>query len=407
MRPYFPLTPIGMGTLQVECLSSFLHRLAVAHGVTRYQLVSHLQRWWVAETGEHLPRCQELRWDGYSPNVAIALRALQHATGQSLSNTTLIALRDACAGNCIGSIKHERSWCPGCFAEDIAAGSPTYDRLLWRIQGVERCSVHRLRLARTCAHCGSSQFRDKTWVDLHMCAVCGDLLNIEPSKRDYVAKPFFGEVQTEWLVAHLSSLHETAENPLSRFLNSVDVTDRQLTKELGDIFHARCHPARPQLTSLIAVATCFDVDLMQLLTEPEAAAKQAVLKLGSASPRRVRRPSSHLRKRRTLWLKDQLIAAIAAGPPYASTAELCRTRDYNVDSARNTFPELTAELSRRHHAWKEGESKRHLKNINSTLKRLQARGKQLTVKTFTKLVAHESGAPLHLVRKVVGSTSQA
>lgn len=268
MKPYFPLSPIGIGTRDVECLSSFLHRMAVAHGVTRYQFVSHLQRWWATESGEHLPRCEELRWDGYSPNVAIALAALHRALGQTLAGTTLIALRHACAGNCIGSIKHERSWCPRCFEEDIAAGRPAYDRLLWRIQGMERCSTHRLRLFRACTHCGSSQTRDRVQVDLHLCSVCGDSLHTGVSKQDYVAKPLFGEAQTECLIANLDSLRATTEKSLSRFLSSVDVTERQLSRELGDIFHVRCHPARPQLTSLIAVATCFNVDLVQLLTEP-------------------------------------------------------------------------------------------------------------------------------------------
>lgn len=342
-------------------------------------------------------------WPVHSPNVAIALNALQHATGQMLSGTTLIALRHACAGNCIGSIKHERSWCPRCLEDDIAAGQPAYDRLLWRVQGIERCSTHRLRLFRTCVHCGSSQAREKAQVDLHLCLVCGDKLYTGVSRTDYMAKPLFGEVQTEWLVENLSSLHETAKAPLSRFLSKVDVTDRQLAKKLGDIFHARCRPARPQLTSFIAVATCFNVNLIQLLTEPEEAAKQAVLRIGRASPRTLHRPSSHLRKSRTLWFKDELLKAIAAGPPYPSTAEFCRTRDYSASAASNTFPRLTSELSQKRSAWKKHVSEQHLKKARNAMRRLRTERGLLTLKSFTRLIARESGAPLHLVRNLVRS----
>jgi hypothetical protein len=215
-----------------------------------------------------------------------------------------------------------------------------------------------------------------------------------------MAKPAFGEAQTESLVENLAHLHETAERPLSRFLSKVDVTDRQLGKQLGDIFHARCHPARPQLTSLIAVATCFNVNIVQLLTEPEEAAKQAVLGIGSASPRRVRRPSSHLRKNRTLWFEDELLKAIATGPPYPTTAEFCRSRDYSVSAANNTFPHLTNELSQKRSAWKKHMSEQDLKNAHSAIRRLEAKRGSLTVKSFTRLIARESGAPLHLIRKL-------
>lgn len=403
MRPYFPLSPIGIGTRDVECLSSFLHRIAVAHGVTRYQFISHLQRWWAAASGEHLPRCEELRWDGYSPNVAIALTALRHALGQTLDGTTLIALRHACAGNCIGSIKHERSWCPRCFEEDIAAGRPAYDRLLWRIQGMERCSTHRLRLFHVCGHCGSGQTRDRAQVEMHVCSLCGESLSTPLHKRDFIAEPSFGEAQTECLVENLASLSEVAENPLRKFFSRVDVTDRELFKEVGDIFHARHHPTRPQLTSLVAVATFFNVDMVQLLIEPEEAATQATLRIGNATPHRMRRPSSHLRKARTLWFKSQLVEAIAAGPPYASTAEFCRTRDYSVTAARNSFPNLTSELSEKHLAWSNAVAKMHLKDATIALKRLNASRDQLTLKSFTRLIARESGAPLHMVRKLIDS----
>jgi hypothetical protein len=143
--------------------------------------------------------------------------------------------------------------------------------------------------------------------------------------------------------------------------------------------------------------------MVQLLIEPEEAATQATLRIGNATPHRMRRPSSHLRKARTLWFKSQLVEAIAAGPPYASTAEFCRTRDYSVTAARNSFPNLTSELSEKHLAWSNAVAKMHLKDATIALKRLNASRDQLTLKSFTRLIARESGAPLHMVRKLIDS----
>ncbi|HGM7307595.1 TPA: TniQ family protein [Stenotrophomonas maltophilia] len=403
MNAYFHVPPIALGTVEVECLSSLLHRISYAHGVSRFQFISHLQSRWRTETGNHLPRCEELRWDGYSPNVSIALSALNYAFGYDLEGTTLIALQGICAGNSIGSIKHERCWCPACLKGDREAGRPPYDRLLWRVQGVERCSLHKLRLRRKCPHCDSGQTKDSSKVELDQCGTCGQSLSNLTSIGDYSPRPLFGEEQTEQLILRLGEVRGAASGSLQVFLNNVSSPAKDWGKHLGDIFHTRHCPILPQLTSLIAVATHFGVDIVQLMTSPASAAAQSGLEIGKASPRKVRRPSSHLRADRTAWFRKELESVIASDPPYPSTAQFCRSRDYSVTAASNSFPWLTRQLSALHREWKNAEKERQRLAAAMAIRSLLSGTEHPSIRALTRVAAELSGAPLHVVRKVLSA----
>lgn len=403
MNPYFHVAPIGLGSVEVECLSSLLHRIAHAHGVSRFQFISHLQSRWKEETGSHLPRCEELRWDGYSPNVAIALSALAYAFGTNWEGTTLIALRGVCAANCIGSIKHERCWCPACFKGDSEAGRPAYDRLLWRIQGVDRCSLHRMRLRRSCPHCQSGQTKDGSNVALDHCSACGQSLSSLTSIKDYAPHPAFGEAQAEQLVLRMAELKGTPSGFLGVFLSNVGSPPGEWERHLGDIFHTRPCPTLPQLTSLIAVATHFGIDIVQLITSPTEAARQAALEIDKPLPKRAKRPTSYTQTSRKAWFQKRLEEAIAAGPPYPSTAQLCRSLDYSVTAASNNFSWLTARLSTLHRQWKRSESARLTRAAAKAIRSLPPGVRGLPLKELTRMVVQQSGAPVHVVRGMLSA----
>ncbi|MDR6672144.1 TniQ family protein [Xanthomonas sp. 1678] len=405
MTRYFSVRPVAVGALEVECLSSVLQRLAVAHGVTRHQFVTSLRDWWKAERGRHLPRCEELRWDGYSPNVSLAIEALRDALGVDLKGCTLLPLSSVCAANCIGSIAHSRSWCPGCFNDDITSGEPTYDRLLWRVQGYQRCSLHRLRLRSSCPHCDGYQTRDASREELHLCTFCRQSLAAKVTKAEYAPRPEFGEEQIETLVRGISSIAAVQNQPLRKFFQGIEDADKYVAKHLGDIIHNRRLPAKPQLTTLIAVATHFGVDVRQLITDPTEAARQAALDIKRPPKTRVTRPSSHLRQKRTAWFKAKLELAIQSGPPFSSAEELCRNNDFSISAARGTFPALTAALSGKYLEWKKSKASNSRRRAIAAIAARADMRAQLTVKEFVAQVCAASGAPVHMVRGLVDCSS--
>lgn len=405
MTRYFSVRPVAVGALEVECLSSVLQRLAVAHGVTRHQFVTNLRDWWEVERGRYLPRCEELRWDGYSPNVSLAVEALRDALGIDFTGCTLLPLRNVCAANCIGSIAHSRSWCPGCFRDDIASGEPTYDRLVWRVQGYRRCSVHRLRLRSSCPHCGVYQASDASREELHLCRLCRQSLAAKVTKAEYAPRPEFGEEQIEVLVRGIGSMGAAQTHPIRRFFQGIESAEQYVAKHLGDIIHNRSLPAKPQLTTLVAVATHFGVDALQLIVDPSQAARQATLDIKRPPKTRVARPSSHLRQKRTAWFKAKLELAIQNGPPFPSSEEFCRNNDFSISAARGTFRDLTTTLSEKHLKWKKSKANKLRERAIAAIAARADMRAQLTVKELVAQVCAASGAPVHMVRGLVDCSS--
>jgi len=400
MSRYFTVQPEAVGTRSVESFSSAIQRIAVIHGVTRHQFITSLRYWWKVEHGRHLPRCEELRWDGYSPNVALAVEAFRDATHIDFKGCTLLPLMGTCAGNCIGSISQVRHWCPACLSEDLASGRPPYDRLMWRIQGYRRCSIHKLTLRTTCPHCQSDQTRGSTR-DLDLCVFCYQSLATRITKSEYSPRPLFGEAQIESLVESIGLIGDCRSQPLRIFLRHVDGSEKYVGKHLGDIIHNRTIPAKPQLSSLIAVATHFGADIVQLITAPEQAAQQASLNIRRPPYARSARPSSHFRGRRTSWFRAQLEQALVSGPPFLSVDEFCRRNDYSVSAARNTFPSLTSRLSAEHLKWKTNKANKLKGKAISAIAELSDSRPQLTVKEFVRAVCSRSGAPVHVVRALI------
>ena len=400
MTRFFVVEPIGLGTLSVECMSSLLQRIAVAHGVTRHQFLTYLRDWWRKEHHRHLPRCEELRWDGYSKNVEIGLAALRDAFGLDFSSCTLIALKEACAANGIGSIKHYRSWCPACFRDDLAAQGPTYDRLLWRIQGYERCSIHKHKLISICPYCSCTQRSDTTRAELHECSNCYQNLALHDTRSTYSRAPMFGEAQLERLVGDLHVIKKTATYPLVRFMSMVDIDVNTVTEDLGDLFHTRRCPVKPQLGSLIAVSAYFDVDIVELLTNPESAASQATLGFSRALPSRRRRPSSLRREERSEWFDSELRKTLEAGPPYPSVPEFCKLRDFSPRGAWYKHG-LLFDLSKKYREWKQSEREKARRRAVAAIRKLTHLRPTMTTKQFERLVSERASTPIHVVRTIL------
>jgi len=402
---YFSVAPIGLGTLEVECLSSYLLRLAVAHGVTRYQFVCHLRSWWHRTSSKTLPRCEELRWNGYSPNVSIAIAALRDATGIDLGPTTLIALKDVCAGNCTGAIRRSRVWCPACYREDLEKYSFVYDRLLWQLQAYKRCSKHRYELIAECPQCRSLQINDRRNFDPHLCSSCGFDLSRIASKRHYRPDPAFGEVHLEKLVETLATKPRFAVSPLLHYLESlkshgIDIVDIETV--LGELSHRRTVPPKPQLNSLVAAAVYFDSDLTSILQDPRQAARQLPLGIGTATVPRARRPPyARNRRERADWFKKLLEAAVNGPPPYPSLKDFCRQHNYTASGASGFHRKLASQLIRKRAEWLHKEKMEMLRRVKAQLSR--ARRSNLTVRELVRQVSIEVGAPIHIVRRTYGS----
>lgn len=347
MSYYFSLAPLGVGTDQIECLSSYLSRMADAHGVTRYQLISHLRVWWKQHRRRILPRCEELTWNGYGPNVHIALQALRDATGQDLTDCTLIRLRGTCSGNCISSVRHTRYWCPACYQEDLRSDLPVYDRLIWQLQISERCSIHKHRLLNKCPSCGELQRNDICTTGLDRCYRCLRDLSTGASKRFYMPNPAFGEKNAHSLIACLPALKKIPKHPHVAFIKEIErggIDRSDLAEPLGEIFHERRTIARPRLGSLFLLAEYFGVDISLLLTNPRMTARQCDLGFRLTLPPSVHRKIPRTREERRREIESALRRTVQGPAPYPSFAAFSREHGMHEQTIFRHFPQLSRDL---------------------------------------------------------------
>lgn len=404
---YFQLKPEGLGTPEVECLASYIHRIAATHGVTLYQLLAHLGAWWGARVGGATPftkRCQSGRLNGYSPDVEVLVQALEEATGLDvLRSCTLLALRKVCAANSSGATKPSRAWCPICYAEAEALGTPVYDRLIWQIQGIDRCLTHAAPLARECWNCSDIQRNTSSKTSLSRCELCeaplyGDSMKPRASHADF------------YNVAHVASLVEfTASNPCFTFEsgNFAIFCDRmverhsrrKLIAHLGDVFHKRWYRWLPKLMTMMEVSTYFDASLIAMLASPEDAAAQADFGFDPIVHQRVSRPSYGDAERSIRSLKC-LKDALSGKPPFPSVPTVSSLAGVSSGYMRQNFPELVSRLVKKRKASRSYARHMRTGQVMRLLKDEERSPRFCSERERIKWIANQAHTSISHVRKI-------
>jgi len=195
MSLLFPLSVIGAGTQNVEAMSSYLLRLAIAHTATPFTFLSLVVEGHCWPDTSHLHGIRNTPMSSFiRPNDSTRLVVESVASGLSvppsyLEQTTFLALGNALNRSPMAYSRDFR-WCPACLSEQINRGEP-YFQLAWQVLAVETCDVHRVRLQRTCSRCGRGQERSRLRRSLAECVFCGarlDRLTRKDISRDVYAK---------------------------------------------------------------------------------------------------------------------------------------------------------------------------------------------------------------------------
>jgi transcriptional regulator with XRE-family HTH domain len=156
----YAVEPLGVGTLHVESLTSYMARLAEAHSVSLrtlviQELLSLLKRDYLSNP---LSNCLDSFWI----EAARALNGtgvLARDWAQALERLTLrtdlrfLTLQPwAAVLTQQRLLRITRAWCPDCFLEWQAAGQPIYEPLLWNVSAVCLCLRHQRILLEQCPY---------------------------------------------------------------------------------------------------------------------------------------------------------------------------------------------------------------------------------------------------------------
>lgn len=162
----YRLEPIGIGTSDVESLTGYLMRLALAHSVElgtlfTQELVPLLNKPYLQTHKSNLISCAILlvkdihTRNGMGCAALDCVEALESLTDQShLGYLTMLPFKDFFS--VMSLARNKRAWCPDCYAEQSENAELIYDKLLWTLESVTVCASHHKRLETRCPHCGRS-----------------------------------------------------------------------------------------------------------------------------------------------------------------------------------------------------------------------------------------------------------
>ncbi len=144
------IVPIGVGTPFVESLTGYMIRLAASHAVRVSDLIEHELRTDVPYY--HVPAGISNAINGVGRSAQNWVSAIERFTlRDNLRFLTLLPF--ASVLNTASLIRRERAWCPRCYESSAAQGQEVYEQLVWCIQYVEICPLHKVSLQTSCLGC--------------------------------------------------------------------------------------------------------------------------------------------------------------------------------------------------------------------------------------------------------------
>jgi hypothetical protein len=180
----FPLVPQGSGTGLGESLTSYLTRLAAAHCLhvtVCYSLLLYpaikaagalpadTAARSVTRYGAHGITYSAHTWNSVSASAALHVKVTEQLTGaRDLRLLTWLPY----AALLTHHMRHQRAWCPACFADWRAAGQPLYEPLLWTLKAVRHCPHHQCPLLTHCPTCQQPSAVIGLWAQAGYCFRC-------------------------------------------------------------------------------------------------------------------------------------------------------------------------------------------------------------------------------------------
>lgn len=371
----YSLEPLGMGTPNVESLTSYMSRLAEAHSVSLRTLTIQ----------ELLPllKCDYLfnpfgnTLGGFWKETARALNGtgiLSRDWAQALERLTLHTdlryltfLPWSTVLTPQRQMRFNRAWCPDCFTEWQATGRPIYEPLLWNVTTVSLCIHHKRTLVEQCpypdchttlpvlasifhpGYCSkcsrwlgvTTALSDTSWTteqwhwQIWVVETVGELIS---HNKDLTTAPHLENIP-DLLVA---SREQVAGGRLQNLAENLQLSRRTLTAwQSGKQI--------PQIESLMRLCYWCGVSLYDLFTSKPGTLDYANLKIHSLpdipNPTKNRRlpiPFDVVRIRQRL---ETVLVCEEQPPPSMRT--VAKSLNYSPRELREKFPELNRAISSR------------------------------------------------------------
>ena len=362
----YRLQPVAVGSAFVESLTGYIARLADAHSVSVGSLL----------TREILPRlrCASAVPEGFGPTGSSLVYDTRNLNGVGEASDRITALLEDLTGSknlnpltlrpwssvisTYRLLKNKKAWCSACLHDWRWAGREVYDSLLWIIDGVTDCPVHRCRLSSSCPHCGRSLHILSARSRPGLCCWCKKWMGCRNAPAATRADADAGGLASQWIADLLAATHELG-NWLSPdlFRNNLNtcierVTDGNVSRLCGvaglsfdSVSNWRSGAARVRLDLFLKLCEALEIAPKAFLstTLKQSDVQRAVV-VALEKTRCVRR------RRGRDQIDTQLALALHADPPL-SLRELATQLGYTkVQCLTRRAPEICASLRRKYNA---------------------------------------------------------
>lgn len=280
----YAVSPIGVGTPDIESLLSYFYRLAATHCVSAGQLIAKvavLKGW--KQRSETIYRWFDFNLNGHGDLAARWSHTLSELTGvERLEHLTLMPWRNVIAQR--GLTAMPSRWCPHCFARDRAEERTPYFRLIWDVAAVDVCATHGVQLTEVCPDCGRNDSRNSmSYVVPGWCSSCGAFLGDAKAS----VSPCAGSMWKASQVGAMLAAHSRLEGPVLRHpliegirRLSEDLSDgksavfaRRLGLNKSTVHYWLAQGGTPAITAHLRIASQTGVRLVDLLLGKVAAVR--------------------------------------------------------------------------------------------------------------------------------------
>jgi TniQ protein len=406
----YNLKPMGIGTNSVECLTSYIKRLANAHflspGVLLQRMVApHITKsYWsrggarAGTNGSALGNsCTEhaKAINGTGIIAADWVAALQKLTlRKDLENLTMLPWSTIFSDRNL--LRATSSWCAVCYADQRQNDEPHHEPLLWSFRCITVCTKHHCRLRSVCPSCNKPQrWLARLSVSGH-CPNCKRWLgeadipkvrsdancDISPSEwhwQNFVTDQLGSLIsdgchrqrfQKNRLKTALSAcIDQTTDGNTSRF-------SKIIGKKRNTVWGWQINNLKIPLPDLLNICWCGGIDLLDFLYAKDLILNEAAFKPAinnSSGGNTKRRPALNIDSRAT---ENALRRMLDSQPPQPMTA-IALQLNVHKRTLYKHFPQLCKRISKDYRDYEFGNKRqrlimraRHAQEARSKLERL-------------------------------------
>lgn len=346
------LNPRGLGTLMVECLTSFLMRLAAAHHLPTGVLATRVLRPAPAHRptlpGE-MPKVimRDLRWaNGVNAQASDWVEVVFRASGVDVRDLTLLPWAPVLPAIELvdGFIRH----CPVCLTVMLRQGE-VYEPLLWSLLQARVCPIHDRPLEEHCPACGRRQEAIGYRSRVGLCRWCGIWLG-GPRRR---------RIQTgswdRWVSGQLAELvvgpprapdADRVRGAVDDAIATLGCAQKDVAAAIGharsSVSKWRSGKGRPSLAGVLRLSALGDWSACAFLDG------RLVRQMGPG----IINPSPWGGRARKDWrrIEREVRQAVSSAPP-PTLRSVARAAGVDIQALRERLPQRSAQIVQRRRDW--------------------------------------------------------